>query len=357
LRILSPARISRRAFLGASAALAAGLATGCARGDGPNTLNFYNYPNYIAPDTIANFETAYGVRVTYDNYSAQDTLEAKLRIGQFGYDLVVASDYKVARFIKTGIIQQLDQARIPNLHNLFSWVRENPYDPGNHYAVPWQWGTTGIGYNTAAVTKPVTGWGSLWDAQFAGRISMLSERRECIAAALLLRGYSVNSVIPAQLDEARDLLLEQQPLLRHYTSDTYIDELASEDLLLAQGWSGDVFQAIADNPNVSYVIPREGSMLWVDSMCIPRGAPHKEVAETFMNYVLEPKVGADLSNAIEFATPNRAALPYIRPEDRDNPLIYPPESARKRLEFLQDLGQHEVLWNRVWDQVLLGARP
>lgn len=365
LRILGPRygptrapKLGRRAFLrqaGALLAVTAAATTGCApAATQPGQLNLYNYPNYIAPETLPEFEKRFGVRVVYDNYSAQDTLEAKLRIGRFGYDLVVASDYKVRRFSKAGIVQPLDRKAIPNLENLFGWLREASYDPGNQYSIPWQWGTTGIGFNTGYITDPVNSWSILWDARFQGRIDMLNERRDCIAVALLRLGYPVNSVDPRQMREAQNLLIEQRPLLKHYTSDTYIDEMASDDAWLCEGWSGDVFQAMADNDRVSYVIPREGAMRWVDNMCIPAGAPHKQLAEQFMNYVLEPEVSAKISNAIEFATPNAAALPYLKPELRDNTLIYPPEDVMQRLAFLEDLGPAgDALWNEVWEQVKL----
>lgn len=348
--------MGRRAFLrhAGAALLAAGL-TGCiSSASRPRQLNLYNYPNYIAPETIPTFEKRYGVRVVYDNYSAQDTLEAKLTIGQFGYDLVVASDYKIGRFRKLGILQPLDHARLTHLDNLFEWLRDASYDPGNQHSVPWQWGTTGIGYNTEYVKDDVTSWKILWDDRFAGRIDMLNERRDCIAVALLRLGYPINSVDERQMREAQQLLIEQRPLLKHYTSDSYIDEMAADDAWLCQGWSGDVFQAIADNSKISYAIPAEGSMRWVDNMCIPIGAPHKDLAEEFMNYALEPEVSAAISNAVEFATPNRAALPFVRPELRDNPLIYPPPEVMKKLYFLQDLGTAgDRLWNDVWEQVKL----
>lgn len=365
LRVLGPrgasagaSRLGRRAFLRLAGGVLAGSAlsaTGCApAATRPGQLNLYNYPNYIAPETLPGFEQRYGVKVVYDNYSAQDTLEAKLRIGRFGYDLVVASDYKIGRFRKSGILQPLDPKRIPNLGNLFDWLRETPYDPGNRFSIPWQWGTTGIGYNTTYVTEPVTRWSTLWDPRYRGRIDMLNERRDCIAVALLRLGYSINTTDARQLQAAQNLLIEQRPLLKHYTSDTYIDEMAADDAWLCEGWSGDVFQAIADNSNVSYVIPEEGSMRWVDNMCIPVGAPHKDLAELFMDYALEPEVSAQISNAVEFATPNEAAMPYIRPELAENPLIYPPPEVMRRLSFLEDLGpEGEALWSRTWEQVKL----
>ena len=350
LRSASP--MSRRAFLAAASGLLLG---GCASRRPRPTLNFYNWPKYIAPDTLSGFAARFDADVTYDNYAAQDTLEAKLRIGCFGYDLVVASDYKVTHFAKLGILAPLEQQRLPRLGNLFDWLREAPFDRGNRYSVPWQWGTTGIGYNTRELGDPVTSWRALWDPRFAGRITMLNERRETIAAALRLLGCSINTTSEVELARARDLLLEQKRLLKHYASDTYIDELASEDSVLAQGWSGDVFQAMDDNKAVSYAIPSEGSIVWVDSLVIPASAPHKELAHSFIDYMLDPKVSADLSNAISFATPNRAALPLVREADRSNPLIYPPAAVRDALEFVQDLGPAEALWNRTWEQVKLGV--
>ncbi|MHB2016318.1 MAG: ABC transporter substrate-binding protein [Candidatus Xenobia bacterium] len=352
-------RLSRREFLCRSALLAAvGALAGCEKPHG-RVLNFYNWSNYIAPDspqgpgTISQFEREFGVHVNYDNFSSQDVLYAKMRIGVFGYDLIVATDYKLQKFIKHGLVEELDIRRIPNLANLYPRFRTGPWDPGNRYSVPWQWGTTGIGYNSQLVHGDCTTWRALFDEKYAHQIDMLDEMRDAIGCTLMMLGYDGNSLNPRELAEAQAVLIKQRPLVKHYTSDTYIDELASGDAWLCQGWSGDIGQARDDNDAIKYEIPREGSFMWVDCLCVPRRAPHYDVALEFMNFILRPDVGAQLSNAVSYASPNQAAEKFISPELLHDPKVYPPPDVMKRLTFTADLGDEEDRYHEVWNQVKL----
>lgn len=308
-------------------------------------LNIYNWSDYIAEDTIPNFEEEFGVSVTYDNYSSNDTLLAKLQSGAAGYDIIVPSDYMVTTMLQLDLLQPINLDNVPNLENLYPRFREAPFDPGNEYSIPWQWGTTGIGYNMERVPDFRPSWEMMWDEQYSGNITMLTEIRDVFAVALFRLGYDINTTDEAQINEAKELLLEQKSLLKHYTSDTYIDELASNDTWLAHGYSGDVFQAVAENESVGYAIPEEGAVIWVDSMCIPKDAPHKYTAEAFMNYVLQPEVGAAISNYVWYASPNEAAEEFIEPEILEDPGIYPPEEVEARLQFIEDLGEATTLYN------------
>ncbi len=308
-------------------------------------LNIYNWSDYIAEDTIPNFEEEFGVSVTYDNYSSNDTLLAKLQSGATGYDIIVPSDYMVTTMRQLDLLQPINLDNVPNIENLYPRFREAPFDPGNEYSIPWQWGTTGIGYNMEQVPDFRPSWEMMWDEKYSGKITMLTEIRDVFAVALFRLGYDINTTDAAQINEAKDMLLEQKPLLKHYTSDTYIDELASNDTWLAHGYSGDVFQAVAENESVGYAIPEEGAVIWVDSMCIPKDAPHKYTAEAFMNYVLQPEVGAAISNYVWYASPNQAAEEFIDPEILQDPAIYPPEEVEARLQFIEDLGDATTLYN------------
>ena len=311
-----------------------------------DTLNFYNWSDYIAEDTIPNFEDRFGVKVVYDNYSSNDTLLAKLQSGASGYDIIVPTDYMITTMLQLGLLQQIDLDNIPNVTNLYQRFRDAAYDPGNKYSIPWQWGTTGIGYNSEQVTDFKPTWDMLWDEKYKSRITMLTETRDIFAVALYRLGYDPNTVDPAQIDKALQLLKEQKPLLKKYTSDTYIDELAANDTFLAHGYSGDVFQAQAENAVVEYAIPEEGAILWVDAMCIPTDAPHKYTAEVFMNYILEPEAGAAISNLVAYASPNEKAKPFIDQEILDNPGIYPSEEVLAKCQFLEDVGAATELYNK-----------
>ena len=314
-------------------------------------LYFYNWSDYIAEDTIPNFEKRFGVKVIYDNYSSNDTLLAKLQSGATGYDIIVPTDYMVTTMLGLGLLQPLNLDNIPNVVNLYQRFREAPFDPGNKYTIPWQWGTTGIGYNSAKVPDFKPSWDMLWDEQYKGRITMLTEIRDVFAVALFKLGYSPNTRDPKQIEEAKQLLIQQKPLLKHYTSDTYIDELASNDSWLSHGWSGDVFQAALENDAVKYAVPTEGALTWVDSMAIPKGAPHKYTAEVFMNYICEPEVAAAISNYVFYASPNEKAEQFLDPEVLNDPQIYPPKEVMDKLTWLEELGKDTELYNKAYAEL------
>jgi spermidine/putrescine transport system substrate-binding protein len=321
-------------------------------GELSSELFFYNWSDYIAEDTLPNFQEQYGVKVVYDNYSSNDTLLAKMQSGATGYDIIVPTDYMVTTMLGLDLLQPIDLDNIPNVVNLYPRFREAPFDPGNEYTIPWQWGTTGIGYNSAEVPDFRPSWDMLWEEKYKGRITMMKEIRDLFAVALFRLGYSPNTVNPDEIEEAKQMLIEQKPLLKHYTSDTYIDELASNDSWISHGWSGDVFQAQVDNPDVMYAVPEEGSITWVDSMAIPKDAPHKYTAEVFMNYILEPEVGAGISNYVYYASPNEAAEEFILPEILEDPQIYPPPEVMDKMVFFEELGTDTELYNTAYHEVM-----
>lgn len=316
-----------------------------------NELNFYNWSYYIADETIPNFEQEFGVRVKYDNFSNNSEILAKFQLGASGYDLVVPSDYMVDIMIKLDLLEPLTKENIPNLDNLADNFKNLPFDPGNVYSIPYQWGTTGIGINTKYVKDFEESWNLLWDERYKGRISVLDDMRSGIVPALKLLGYSVNTTNEAELDAAKELMFKQKELVRTYSSETYMDLLKSGDIWIAQGWSGDIYQVTKENPDVVFIIPSEGSYIWVDNLVIPKGAKNKRTAEAFIDYLLRPEVSSEISNYTGYSSPNRAALPFILEEFTSNPAMYPDSTTLSRLEYMTDVGNATSIYNRVWNAI------
>jgi spermidine/putrescine-binding protein len=314
------------------------------------TLNFYNWTDYIADDTIPNFQKETGIHVTYDNYSSNDELFAKLRTGTSGFDIIVPTDATLVKMKHADLVEPLDLSLIPNVKNLDPRFRNAAYDPQNAYSIPWQWGTTGIGFDKTKVGGSVTDWDAFNLPAVAGKSSFLDEARDAFAMALFALKKDPNTLDSGDLDAAEQYLLDLKKKVQKITSD-YQDPLKGGQLLLAQAYSGDVFTIQADNKDIEYVIPTSGAFSWVDSMAIPKGAGHPKNAEAFMNYILEPKVGAALTNFVNYGSPNQAAEPFINKDILSNPLIYPPKDALAKLPFQKDLGEDELAYSDRWDKV------
>jgi spermidine/putrescine transport system substrate-binding protein len=356
---------SRRTFMRTMAfASAAGFIAACggssskSSSSGPPTtpkpeakqLNFYNWTDYIAADTIPNFQKRTGIHVTYDNYSSNDELFAKMTVGNTGYDIIVPTDNVLVKMKHGNLLEKLDLSKIPNVGNLDPRFRNAAYDPGNQYSIPWQWGTTGIGFDKKKVSGEVTDWDAFNLPAVKGKSSYLDEARDAFGMALFALKKDPNSTNDADLDQAKDYLIELKKKIQKITSD-YQDPLKAGSLLLAQAYSGDIFQIQADNPDIEYVIPASGGFSWVDNMTIPKGAPHPNNAMMFMNYILEPKVGAALTNYVSYGSPNKAATPYISKDILNNPLIYPPADVLAKLPFQKDIGEDEQKYNDRWTEV------
>jgi spermidine/putrescine-binding protein len=313
-------------------------------------LNFYNWTDYIADDTIPNFQKETGIKVTYDNYSSNDELFNKLSAGSTGYDIIVPTDATLVKMKHAGLVQPLDLTLIPNVKNLDPRFRTAAYDPGNQYSIPWQWGTTGIGYDKTKVDGAVTDWDAFELPAVKGKSSYLDEARDAFAMALFALKKDPNTSNDSDLDAAKQYLIDLKKKIKQITSD-YQDPLKSGELLMAQAYSGDVFTIQADNKNIEYVIPTSGAFSWVDSMAIPKGAGHPKNAEAFMNYILEPKVGAALTNFVNYGSPNKAAEPFINKDILDNPLIYPSTADLAKLPFQKDIGDDELKYSDRWTEV------
>jgi spermidine/putrescine-binding protein len=316
-------------------------------------LNIYNWSDYIDDRTIPLFQALANIRINYDVFSSNEDLLAKMRAGATPYDIIVPTNNFIPTYLKLDLIEPLRQDLIPNLTNLDREFVETDFDPGNRYTVPWQWGTTGIGFNRRRVPGgKVDSWAALFEpeAAMAGHVTLLREVTDLIGCALIYLGKSPNSIADADLAEVVKLVRSLKAKLKAFTTDTYIDELGADETWLAQGWSGDVFQAQDQNPDVSYVIPKEGSLRFVDVMCIPKGAPHPGNAARFMNYVLHPKVQARISKYVSYGTPVSLAKPLLPSQQTADPSIYPPASTK--LSIVTLTGQKLQKWQAAYDQIL-----
>ena len=314
-------------------------------------LNIYNWSDYIDDRTIPLFQAVTNIRVNYDVFSSNEDLLAKLKAGPTTYDIIVPPSWFVPTYLNLDLIEPLRQDLIPNLTNLDKEFVETDYDPGNRFTVPWQWGTTGIGFNRGRV-QTVDSWAAVFEpaAAASGHVSLLREATDLIGCALIHLGKSPNSSQDADLAEVVKLIRSIRPRLKKFTTDTYIDELAADETWLAQGWSGDVFQAQDQNPDVSYTIPKEGSLRFVDVMCIPKGAPHAANAARFMNYVLQPRVQARISTYVSYGTPVSLAKPLLPSDQVSDPSVYPPASVK--LSIVTLTGQKLQKWGAAYDQII-----
>jgi putrescine transport system substrate-binding protein len=339
-------------------------------------LNVYNWSDYIAEDTVANFEKETGIKVRYDLFDSNSVLESKLLAGNSGYDLVVPSSQFLARQIKAGVFQKLDKSKLSNIKNLdvemLKALQVN--DPGNAYAMPYLWGTTGLGYNkeklAAALGKDqaIDSWNLFFDPKMSSKlkacgISALDAAGEVLSAALFYKGLDPNSSNPKDYEgPALETMMAVRPNIRYFNSSQYITDLANGDLCLALGWSGDASIAAsraaeAKKPfEISYIIPKEGAGLWFDMMAIPADAKHPNNALLFMNYIMEPKVIAGISNFVTYANPNTASIPFLDKAVVDNPNIYPPASVKARLYSYKLLSPDvERIRTRVWTKIKTGT--
>lgn len=314
-------------------------------------VNLYVWSNYIPDRVLKDFERDTGIHLNFDTFESNEALLDKLQSGLAEYDVIVPSDYMVGILRRQNLLQELDRARIPNLRNIGARFLNPPYDPENRYSVPFLWATTGIGYNTKKVSGTIDSWGVLWDPKYAGRLLMLDDMRECFAVALKWKGHSLNSTNPAELQEARDLLMRQKPLLKAYDSSNFDGILLAGDVWITHGWSGNIALVTLQNPDLAYVVPKEGGPLAIENFAIPRAARHKDEAYVLINYMLDAKAGADITNLSKYPNTNEAAKAFIKPEILNNPVIYPDRATLERCELIEDIGPTFAVIDRYWTEI------
>lgn len=311
-------------------------------------LNLYNWSNFIAPDTVRNFENETGIRVNYEEFSSADVMYAKLKIGVTGYDLVVAPGYMVRRMIRQNLLTALNPALDRGV--FLPHLQSPPYDKDLAYSVPYLWGTTGVAYNKTKIDRIPDSWDLLWNQDFKRHITMLDEKRDSIATALFRMGEDPNSTDAKVLEQAKRELLKQRPLVRRYTSD-FVDDLIRTETWACLGWSGDVAQAKKSNPDVEFYLPKEGGFVFVDNLCIPKSAPNPDNARAFIEYFLRPEVCSKITNSTGYANPVTQAKTLVDSKYLNNSLGYPPKEQLERLVYQAELGAQEAVWDRIWEEV------
>lgn len=320
-------------------------------GERERELNIYIWTNYLPEDVLADFEKRTGIDATVDTYDSNEILLEKLQSGVADYDVVVPSDYMLRVLTSEKLLLPLDRDRLQGFDNLDPRFLDQEPDPGNRYSIPYLWGTTGLGYDRTRV-EPVESWNALFDERHAGRILMLDDPREAFGVALKLMGRSINEKDPAVLRQAAERLKAQKRLVKTYNSSDFANLLAAGDVDLSHGWNGELAEVAAENPRrFAYVVPKEGSTLWIDSLAVPAKAVHVEEAHAFLNFVMEPEIAARIVNGVHYAGANRAALERISPEIRNDPSIYPPKEVLDRCELLQDLGEATQLYDELWTEI------
>jgi putrescine transport system substrate-binding protein len=338
--------------------------------DDDNVVNIYNWSDYIAEDTIANFEKETGIKVRYDVFDSNEVLEAKLLAGNTGYDIVVPSASFVARQIQAGVFQPLDRTKLPNYKNLDSDIMKvlAGYDPDNQHVVPWMWGTTGVGYNVKMIKDrmpdaPLGSWDMIFKPEVVSKfkdcgVSTLDASSEVFPTAMRYLGLPTGSQTEENLTKVEALVMGLRPSIKYFHSSQYINDLANGELCLVLGWSGDVFIARdradeAKNGNeIAYFIPKEGALLWVDTMAIPQDAPHVANAYKFLDYILRPEVIAAVSNHVSYANGNAAATQFVDEAIRTDPSIYPPPETKEKLfPNVVNTPEYDRLTTRAWTRI------
>jgi putrescine transport system substrate-binding protein len=336
-------------------------------------LNLFIWSDYLAPNTLADFEKQTGIKVHVAYYDANETLETKLLAGSSGFDVVVPSASYFERQIKAGVYLKLDKSKLPNLKNLDPQLmsRVARHDPDNAHGIIYMWGSNGIGYNAKMVRAlmpdaPLDSWKLVLDPAVASQvakcgISVLDSPAEVLRGVYSYLGKDPNSQSADDLALAEATLTKIRPYIRNINSSEYIEALANGDLCIAVGYNGDVMQArdrareANKGIDVDYVVPKEGSILWFDMMAIPADAPNPQSAYAFMNYILTPQVSADISNFKRYANANLAAQPLVKPDVKDDPRIYPPAQQREKLAVqLADSAEQTRAITRVWQKFKTG---
>ena len=357
---------------GAPSGESSGGGSGAAAGSG-KVLNLFIWSDYLAPNTLSDFEKQTGIKVHVAYFDTNETLETKLLAGSSGYDVVVPTASYFERQIKAGVYLPLDKSKLPNLKNMDPQLMERvaKHDPGNEHGVIYTWGTNGIGYNEKMVKElmpdaPLDSWRLVFDPAVASKvakcgISVLDSPAEMMRAVLSYLGRDPNSQKPEDLVVAEATLLKIRPYIRNINSSEYIEALANGDLCIAVGYNGDVLQARdrAREANkgieVKYVVPKEGSILWFDMLAIPKDAPDVDSAYAYLNYIMTPQVMADISDFKRYANANAAAQPVVLPAVRDDPAIYPPLELRQKLAVqLADSPEQTRAITRLWQKFKTG---
>lgn len=340
------------ATLTASTAL---ISTGCG-GETKEEINVFNWGEYISNgeedtlDVIADFEEKYNVKVNYTNYESNEEMYNMLKDSNSSYDVIIPSDYMISKLIEEDRLEKINFENVPNASNLMEKYKKTEFDPTGEYSVAYSWGVVALAYNKTMVSEKPTSFASLWDEKYSGNILMFNNSRDAMAIAMKLKGITPTSVTKKDIDTASAYLTEQKPILKKYVMDQVFTEMEGDQAALAPYYAGDIAAMMGNNENLDYVLPEEGSNLFIDSMCIPKTTQNKELAEKFINYMLEAEVAKANAEYIGYSTPNQAAYELLDDSVKNNQLVYPSDEYLAKCYTFANLPQD--VYDYMQDQFL-----
>ncbi|MDO5713788.1 MAG: ABC transporter substrate-binding protein [Tissierellia bacterium] len=324
----------------------------CSKEDVTNKIFVYNWGEYMDPSTIRQFEKETGIKVIYDTYASNEDLYMRMTSSSDRYDVVVPSDYMIERMIKEDLLQPFQPEKISNLSKINKNLKNPIFDKKNKFSIPYFWGTLGIIYNKSMIQEEITSWADLWNPKYKNQIIMYDSQRDDIAIALKKLGYSMNTKNEKELKEAEEALVEQKPLVYAYLADEARDVITQEDAAICVMYSGDALLMIEENPNLEYVVPKEGSNLWYDSFVIPKNANNPDGAHKFIDFMCRPDIAAiNAEYCVGYSTPIPEAIDLLPKEIRDSKVAYPDIEELPPLEVYRDAGYlvdiYDIIWTRV----------
>lgn len=330
--------------------LTAFIFTGC-KSDDKVVLNVYNWGDYIDEDIFDTFEEETGIEINYETFATNEEMYTKIKKGGTQYDIAIPSDYMIEKMIKEDLVEPIDLTKIPNYSNIDSRFKGLAFDPNNEYSVPYFWGTVGIIYNKDLITEPVDSWNVLWDEAYSGQFTMIDSQRDSIMVALKKLGYSMNTKDLNELEEAKNALIEQKPLVLAYVGDNVKDMLISEEAAMAVVWSGEASAVIQEYDNFEYVLPKEGSNMWFDNIIIPKGSKNIDAAHQFIDFLCRGDIGFKNADYVGYATCNTETMKLLDPELLGTTYAYPDEALLENFEIFSDPGDFILEYDRIWTEI------
>ncbi|GHU70407.1 spermidine/putrescine ABC transporter substrate-binding protein [Clostridia bacterium] len=313
-------------------------------------VNVYNWEDYISEEALQLFEEETGIRVNYMRFTTNEDMLVQVRADPTNYDVIFPSDYIIERLISEDLLEELNWDNIPNASYILDWLRKPAYDADGLFSVPYMWGTVGILYNSTMVDEPIDSWAALWDTQYVNNVFMMDSIRDTIGITMKMLGYSMNERSQEALDAVRDKLIEQKRagIVKAYQVDETKDKMIAGEAAMGIVWSGDAAYSMGYNDDLVYVVPNEGSNVWVDGMCIPKGAKNKENAEAFIDFLCRPDVALMNFEEIWYCTPNTGAIELLDEDTLADETLFPPQEVIDRCEFYQDIAADITRFNRIW---------
>lgn len=317
------------------------------------SITVFNWFDYIDEAVIRQFEEETGIDVKYANFTTNEEMYAKLTAGAGDYDVIFPSDYIIERMIEGDMLEKLDIGSMPNVQGLREWLKKPAYDPTGEYSVAYMWGTVGILYNPDLMEEEVVSWKSIFDPQYQKGVFMLDSIRDSLGVTLKYLGYSLNTRDVAELEAAKQALIKQKAdgIVKGYLVDEVKDKMIAGEAPMAVMWSGDALYAMSEAEQLKYVVPEEGSNVWVDGMCVPKGSKNKEAAERFIDFMCRPDIARMNMEYIYYSTPIQAVVDEMDEAERSNLTLNPTQDIIDRCEFLNDISDDMETYDRMWMEV------